>query len=142
MGRTLSQDLRDRVIAAVDGRMSRNAAAARFGVAVATAVRWVRAWRTDGLPTPRPKGGDLRSQRIEGYREVILAAIDAQVDVTLAELSELLRERHGAPFAPRTNWRLLNRHGMTFKNVWPAPSASVFRDPVRSVYANVSGLEA
>lgn len=115
MGRTLSQDLRNRVIAAVDGGMSRNAAAARFGVAVATAVRWVRAWRTEGVPTPRPKGGDLRSQRIEGYREVILAAIDAQVDVTLVELSELLRDRHGASFAPSTIWRFLDRHGMTFK---------------------------
>ena len=71
MARTLSQDLRDRVIAAVDGGMSRNAAAKRFEVAVATAVRWVRSWRTDGLPTPRPKGGDLRSQRIEEYRDVV-----------------------------------------------------------------------
>ncbi|NPD69645.1 transposase (plasmid) [Lichenicola cladoniae] len=128
------------MIAAVDGGMSRNAAAARFGVAVATAVRWVRAWRTEGLTTPRPKGGDLRSQRIESYREVILAAIDAQVDITLVELSELLRERNGASFAPSTIWRFLDRHGMTFKNVWPAPSASDLCDPIWSVYANVSGL--
>ena len=115
MGRTLSQDLRDRVIAAVDGGMSRNAAAARFGVAVATAVRWVQTWRTKGLPTPRPKSGGLGSQWIEGYRDVILAAIEAQVDVTLVELSELLRERHDASFAPSTIWRFLDRHGMTFK---------------------------
>ena len=115
MARTLSQDLRDRVIAAVDGGMSRNAAAERFGVAVATAVRWVRAWRTEGLPTPYPKGGDLRSQRIEAHRDAILAAIDAQVDITLVELSALLRERHGASFAPSTIWRFLDRHGITFK---------------------------
>jgi transposase len=115
MARTLSQDLRDRVIAAVDGGMSRNAAAVRFGVAAATAVRWVRAWRTDGLPTPRPKGGDLRSQRIEAYRDVILAAVDAQKDMTLVELSTLLREQHGAAFAPSTIWRFLDRHDMTFK---------------------------
>ena len=41
MGKTLSEDLRVRVITAVEGGMSRNAAAARFGIAVATAVRWV-----------------------------------------------------------------------------------------------------
>ena len=115
MGRALSQDLRDGVIAAVDGGMSRNAAAARLGVAVATAVCWVRAWRKEELPTPRPKGCDLRSRRIEGYLEVILAAIDEQVDITLVELSALLRERHGASFAPSTIWRFLDRHGMTFK---------------------------
>ena len=154
MGRTLSQDLRDRVIAAVDGGMSRNAAAARFGVAVATAVRWVQTWRTEGLPTPRPKGGDLRSQRIEGYREVILAAIEAQVDVTLVELSELLRERHGASFAPSTIWRFLNRHGMTLKKTAHAseqerPDVAVRRqawfdaqpdlDPARPVFIDETG---
>ena len=67
MGRTLLQDLRDRVIAALDGGMSQNAAAELVSVPVATAVRRVRAWRMEGLPTPRRKGGDLRSQRIEGY---------------------------------------------------------------------------
>lgn len=115
MARTLSQDLRDRVIAAVDGGMSRHAAAERFGVAVATAIRWVRAWRTDGVPTPRPKGGDLRSQRIEKYRDVILTAVEAKVDITLVELSELLHEQHGASFAASTIWRFLDRHGMTVK---------------------------
>ena len=95
--------------------MSRNAAAERFGVAVATAVRWVRAWRMEGLPTPRPKGGDLRSQRIESHRDAILAAIGQQVDITLVELSELLLRRHDASFAPSTIWRFLDRHRMTFK---------------------------
>ena len=115
MGHTLSQDLRLRVIAAVDGGMSRNAAAERFGVAVATAVRWVHAWRTTGLATPKPKGGDLRSQRVEAYRQIILATVDAQKDITLVELAEMLKRDHGVTFAPSTIWRFLDRHGMTFK---------------------------
>lgn len=57
----------------------------------------------------------MRSQRVEGYRDVILAAVDAQVDITLVELSELLQEQHGASFAPSTIWRFLDRRGMTFK---------------------------
>ena len=40
MARALSQDLRDRVVAAVEGGMSCRAVAARFGIGVATAVRW------------------------------------------------------------------------------------------------------
>ena len=115
MTRALSQDLRSRVIAVVDAGVSCNAAAARFGVAVSTAVRWVRAWRAEGRRTALPQGGDLRSGRIEAYRDVILAAVDAQVDITLVELSDMLRHRHGASFAPSTVWRCLDRHGLTFK---------------------------
>jgi transposase len=115
MGKTLSEDLRVRVIAAVNGGISRNAAAERFGIAVATAVRWLRAWHDTGATAAQPKGGDLRSHRIEAYRDVILGAIAAQVDMTLVELSELLRREHGTSFAPSTIWRFLHRHGMTFK---------------------------
>lgn len=115
MGKTLSEDLRVRVIAAVEGGMSRHAAAARFGVAVATAVRWLRAWRETGATTAKPKGGDLRSRRIEAYGSVIFAAVEAQVDITLVELAELLRREHGASFAPSTLWRFFARHGVTLK---------------------------
>ena len=142
MARPLSEDLRSRLIAAVNGGMSRRAAAERFGVAAASAVRWVQAWRATGAIRAKPQGGDKRSHRIEAYREVILAAIEAQVDITLVELAELLRREHGASFAPSTVWRFLDRHAMTFKNVWPAPSASSFGDLIRSVCINVSGLQA
>ena len=100
MGKTLSTDLRVRVIAAVEAGMSRNAAAARFGIAVATAVRWLRAWHETGATAARPKGGDLRSRRIEAYRDTILGAVAAQVDITLVELAELLKREHGACLLP------------------------------------------
>jgi transposase len=116
MAKPLSEDLRVRLIVAVEAGMSRRAAAERFGVAVASAIRWVRAWRSTGATRARPQGGDQRSYRIEAYRAVILAKLDAQVDVTLVELAELLRTEHGVSFAPSTIWRFLDRHGMTFKN--------------------------
>jgi transposase len=115
MARTLSEDLRSRLIAAVEGGMSRRAAAERFEVAAASAIRWVREWRATGATRAKPKGGDLRSHRIEAYRDIILGAIEAQVDITLVELSDMLRERHGAAFAPSTVWRFLDRHAMTGK---------------------------
>ena len=46
---------------------------------------------------------------------MILGAIDADVDITLVELSELLRRKHEASFAPSTVWRFLDRHDLTFK---------------------------
>ena len=115
MAKTLSQDLRSRLIAVVEGGMSRRAAAERFGVSVATAVRWVREFRATGATAAKPKGGDQRSHRIEAYRDVILSAIEVQVDITLVELAEMLYREHGVSFAPSTVWRFLDRHDRTFK---------------------------
>ena len=115
MTQALSQDLRNRVIAAVDGGMSCNGAAERFGIAVSSAVRWVRAWRAEGRAEALPQGGDLRSRRIEAFRDVVLAAIEAQKDITLAELVALLRREHGAAFAISTMHRHLVRHRITLK---------------------------
>ena len=115
MAKTLSEDLRVRVIGAVDGGLSRHAAAKRFGVSVASAVRWLRAWRDEGAKAAKPRGGDRHSHRIEAFGEVILGAIEAQTDITLVELSELLQRKHGARFAPSTIWRFGNRRGLSFK---------------------------
>jgi transposase len=82
---------------------------------VASAIRWVREWRETGAACAKRQGGDKRSQRIEAYRGVILAAIEQQVDITLIELAELLRDQHGAVFATSTIWRFLDRHSMTVK---------------------------
>ena len=43
MTRPLSDDLRRRVVRAVDNGMSRRGAAKRFGIAPSTAIKWVRA---------------------------------------------------------------------------------------------------
>lgn len=115
MTKSISEDLRSRVVAAVDGGLSRRAAAERFGVAAASAIRWVREWRENGSTRAKPQGGDMRSRRIEAYREVILGAIEEQVDITLVELVEMLRSKHEVAFAPSTIWRFLDRHSMTVK---------------------------
>ena len=58
MAKTLSEDLRVRAIAAVGDGLSRHVAAARFGIGVATAVRWLRAWHEKGATAAKPRGGD------------------------------------------------------------------------------------
>ena len=115
MARTLSRDLRIRVIAAVEGGLSRRAAAERFGIGVATAIRWMRAFSTTGKIGACAKGGDLRSHRIEAHCDTILGAIAERVDITIVELVDLLGREHGLHVARSTVWRFLNRHGMTFK---------------------------
>ena len=73
----------------------------------------MRHWRATGATRAKAKGGDLRSRRIEVYRDAILTAVEAQVDITLVELSSLLHRQHGAAFAPSTVWSFLDRHAMT-----------------------------
>ncbi|RBI71884.1 hypothetical protein DQW77_11155 [Roseovarius sp. TE539] len=62
MGKPLSMDLRERVIAAIDTGRSRRAAAAQYGVAPSTAIRWDNERRSTGSFAPKPQGGDMRSR--------------------------------------------------------------------------------
>ena len=115
MTRPLSNDIRRRVVEAVDGGMSCRSAAKRFGVAASTAILWVDRWRRTGNVEPLRQGGDFRSHRIEAHAEEVLGLIDDTPDITLAEIAAHLKEQHGLKVAQSTVWRLLDRHGMTFK---------------------------
>ena len=90
MGRALSRDLRDRVVAAIEGGMSRRAAAERFGVSAASAIRWRQLVVQHGTPAATPQGGDRRSTKIEDHAALIHAAIERQSDITLDELRLML----------------------------------------------------
>jgi transposase len=114
MARSLSQDLRLRVVEAVQAGASRRQAAARFGVGVSSAIRWVRAWREQGEVRARRQGGDRRSHRIEAEAGFLLGEIEQTPDVTLAELQALLRDR-GMPVGIGSLWRFFDRRGISFK---------------------------
>ena len=101
---------------AVAGGLSRRAAGERFGVSAASAVRWVEAMETTGTVAAKPRSGELRSHRVEAFGAVILDTIEAQKDISLIELADVLRTDHGASFATSTVWRFLDRHGLTLKN--------------------------
>ncbi len=58
MARTLSVDLRERVVAAVDCGLSRRKAAERFGVSISSAIRWTSLRRRTGDVRPKRQGGD------------------------------------------------------------------------------------
>jgi len=102
MAQYLSEDLRIRVIRAVEGGMSRNAAAGHFGVSIASAVRWMDAYLRTGRTALLPRGGDRRSGRIEAQHDVLMAAIKEAPDITLAELRNRLIEERGERFALST----------------------------------------
>jgi len=123
MGHCLSDDLRIRVVSEVENGCSCRAAASRFGVSAASAIRWVQAFRKTGSPEAKPQGGDRRSRRIEAHRAFIMGAVADRKDITLAELQERLAER-GARFGIGTLWRFFDRHGITVKKRRRMPPSS------------------
>ena len=110
-----SIDLRERVLAAVAGGMSRRAAAERFGVAPSTAIKWVAVWRASGRERPLTAGGDRRSHPIETHAEAILAWLAETPDVTLAEVAAGLARQRGLQVSRSTVWRFFARRAITFK---------------------------
>ena len=58
MAKALSIDLRQRVVAAIEGGLSRRRAAAQFNVSPASAVRWSGRQRESGDIAPERQGGD------------------------------------------------------------------------------------
>ena len=114
MATALSNDLRKRVLGAVDGGMSCRQAAEHFGVSAASAIRWNDRRRRDGNFAPKALGGDRRSGRIEAHGELILSLIDEMPDITLAELRARLAE-NGIGVAISTLWRFFKRRGITRK---------------------------
>ena len=90
----LSQDLRDRLTAAVAAGSSARAAAERFGVSESTAIRWAQRWRAEGEARARPMGGDHRS-RLSGHREAVLTLVAHQSDLTLAAQAAATRHLRG-----------------------------------------------
>lgn len=114
MGRGLSRDLRDRVVAAIESGMSCRGAGVRFGVSAASAIRWRQLSRQHGTPAAKTQGGDRRSARIEAHAGFILGAIETNDDITLVELQAQLAER-GTPVGIGTLWRFFDRHRITRK---------------------------
>ena len=115
MGRCLSEDLRVRVIRAIEGGQSRRAAAARFGVSITSAIRWMRAYLEDGRAGAKPQGGDQRSGRIEAQAGFLMQVVGEMPDMTLSELRERLIEERGETFAISTIHQFFRRHGVSYK---------------------------
>ncbi|HMA41721.1 MAG TPA: IS630 transposase-related protein [Gemmatimonadales bacterium] len=115
MARALSIDLRQRVVDAVTQGMSRRRAAARFGVSVASAIRWAAQQNTTGTVAPKKQGGDRRSDRIENEADFISGEVEKTPDITLGELQAKLKEERGQRFGIATIGRFFERRRITRK---------------------------
>jgi putative transposase len=115
MPRAYSQDLRDRVIDAVeDGGESCRSAARRFGVSEASAVRWLQRIRRVGDRHCAGTGGH-RPSKVKPERVWLLAVIEAVPDITLTALSRRLLEERGVKADTGMLSRFFTAEGISFK---------------------------
>jgi len=113
MVRPYSEDLRERVVGAVEGGLSRRKVASLFDLGASTVVNWVRRFHDTGSVAASPIGGDHRS-RLGSEREWILQRTEAEPDLTLEELRAELRQR-GVRVGYGTVQRFFEREEFSFK---------------------------
>lgn len=113
MAKPYSIDLRERVVAAVEkGGLSRNRAAAQFGLGISTVINWVRRFRETGSVAPDKFGG-YRPKLISGeHRTWILER--TKREFTLLGLVAELAER-GLKVDYRTVWNFVHAEKLTYK---------------------------
>jgi len=112
MPKACSEDLRARVIEAVEAGGSRRGAAKRFAVSASSAVKWVARWRRTGSAAAKPAGGS-RSP-LEAHAGLLLGLLAEQPDRTLVELRDLLAER-GVATSRTAVWRFFERRRISVK---------------------------
>src|SRR5439155_7599789 len=112
MPQSYSEELRERVIDAVEAGASRREAAEHFEVSVASAVKWLQRWRENRSAGPKPRGGSISP--LEQFATEILALVAEQPDLTLLEIVAELRKRR-IKTSRSSLWRFLDRHNITLK---------------------------
>lgn len=113
MTRALSNDLRERVVAAVEAGESCRSVAARFGIAVSSAVKWSQRYRATGSVAPGKMGGH-RKRVLEPHRAFIAERINQTPHLSLHRLKDELAAR-GVKVSHDAVWRFLRREGLSFK---------------------------
>jgi transposase len=114
MARAYSQDLRDRVIEASLSGPSLRQAAARFEIAVSTAIGWVGRLRDSGERAAR-KQGRPRGLKLDPHRDFLLPLIEAEPDMTIQMMQDRLLGERGVKASIGTIWTFLNRCRLSFK---------------------------
>jgi transposase len=120
----LSQDLRDRVIAALEaGDATQQQIAQRFRVSLSWVKKiWTRYGAT-GSAAARPNGGGPTPKLTTQHKALLADLVKEQPDATLAEL----KERTGAPVSQGWLCRVLQQLGLPRKKKACAPPSKSVR---------------
>jgi transposase len=114
-GQSYSEDLRGRVLAAVDSGLAVRSAAAIFRVSVSYIYKALIRRRRTGEASASLQRGH-RPRKLTPAQESALAAhITAHADVTLAALQAWLLSEHGVWLSNGAMWSAVERLGLSFK---------------------------
>jgi putative transposase len=113
MGKPYSPDLRKRVVAAIKGGMSRNQAAKQFGIAISTAIGWMRRVEETGSIEPGQMGGH-KPKAISGEHALWLSQRIRSDDFTLRGLVAELAGR-GLKVDYHSVWDFVHAENLSFK---------------------------
>jgi transposase len=114
-GQAYSDDLRARVLAAVDGGMAARAAASVFRVSVSYIYKALIRRRRTGETRASPVRGH-RPRKLTPDQEAALAShVRANADMTLAAMQSWLEAEHGVRLSSGAVWIVIHRLGLTLK---------------------------
>jgi transposase len=108
-----SEDLRERVVAAVAAGSSRRAAAGRFQVGVSSAIRWTALEKATGSVSP--KRGRRNRSPLEAYAAWLKALSANEPFLTLAEIVARFANELGVMTSQSAVQRFFRRHRISTK---------------------------
>lgn len=118
-----SQDLRDRIIAALRAQTdTRERIAQTFGVSRSFVQKLWRRWRETASSAARPHGGGRR-RALQKDSRLIRSEVRRQPDATLAELCERVEQVGGAPASPSMMCRELQHLNLPRKKSRSTPAS-------------------
>jgi transposase len=110
----LSQDLRQRIVQAVEAGSSIRQAAERFAVSASAAIKLMRRVRETGSTAPAQIGGHRRPM-LEPHADLIRALVASKAGITLKQIQAALAERGSEVKALSTVADMLHRLNLSHK---------------------------
>lgn len=115
MGKSISSDLRRRLVKGIEDGKTCRAVAAQFEVAPSTAVRVQARYAATGSVEPAKQGRPKGSGKLAPVCDAILAKVKAQPDITMPDLATWLTAEHGVTTDPSNLSKFLCAQGFTYK---------------------------
>jgi transposase len=116
-----SEDLRKKILQAVDRGMTKSEAAKTFGVSRSSVKRYAAA-RREGRPLTPKKHPGSKPKLDERARKILEADVEHRPAITLKERGRFVKEMAGVSVSESTLSRLLRKMGFSPKDgVWVRP---------------------
>ncbi len=117
MGKSLSLDIRERVVMLVEEGLSCHEAARRLRISAASAVRIMQRKKRTGVVDAAPQGRP-RCSKLDAVSDWLKARVEAEPDITMPELAdELVAARELRATPAMLSRHLIHRLGFTYKKI-------------------------